>query len=90
LAIIALFAGAYYMLPGLAVWPGVQAGQPRPRELWFAPVYYSAITLTTLGNGDVRPANTYGEMLSTAEVIIGYVWLGYLVSIFAHRTSARA
>jgi hypothetical protein len=90
LAIIAIFAAVYYAWPGLLGWPRAAPGQGRPRELWFAPIYYSVVTFTTLGFGDVYPITTAGEVLATIEVLIGYVWLGYLVSVLASRSLARA
>ena len=87
--IICAFASIYYASPSLVHWPNTKWGDPRPMDLWFAPVYYSVVTFTTLGFGDIFPATTGGEILSTIEVLIGYVWLGYLVSVLALRASAR-
>lgn len=50
---------------------------------WFTFYYYSVVTFTTLGFGDVVPKNLFAEMAVTAEVILGYVMLGGLISIFA-------
>ncbi|OGQ86022.1 MAG: hypothetical protein A2464_09680 [Deltaproteobacteria bacterium RIFOXYC2_FULL_48_10] len=45
--------------------------------------YYSAVAFTTLGFGDIVPKALWAEVAVTAEVIIGYVMLGGLISIFA-------
>jgi hypothetical protein len=88
--IIGLFSTIYYVWPGLLHWPGTEAGQTRPTTLWFAPIYYSVVTFTTLGYGDIYPLTTMGEFLAVCEVVIGYIWLGYLLSVLASRSLARA
>ena len=45
--------------------------------------YYSIVTFTTLGFGDIVPNNIVAEIFVTIEVIIGYIMLGGLISIFA-------
>ena len=52
--------------------------------------YYSVVTLTTLGYGDVQPVSVAAQILAMIEVIIGYVMLGGLLSIFANKMSRRA
>ena len=50
---------------------------------WFTFYYYSIVTFTTLGFGDIVPKNILAEILVTIEVILGYIMLGGLISIFA-------
>ena len=59
-------------------------------ETWFTPYYFSVVTFTTLGFGDVIPACWQGELLVTIEVILGYVTLGLLISILANKVARRA
>lgn len=56
----------------------------------FTPYYFSFVTFTTLGFGDVLPLNLAGEIWLTFEVVLGYVMLGGLISIFATKVSRRA
>ena len=56
----------------------------------FTPFYYSIVTFTTLGFGDVIPTNFWGEFWVTLEVILGYVMLGGLISIFANKIARRS
>ena len=56
----------------------------------FSPLYYSFVTLTTLGYGDVVPASSAAQIVSVVEVIVGYVALGGLLSIFATKMARRA
>ena len=59
-------------------------------ESWFLPYYYSVVTLTTLGYGDIVPVTIWGQILALAEVITGYVLLGGLLSIFSNKLARRA
>ena len=45
-------------------------------------VYFSVVTFSTLGFGDVTPCNLTGNIAAMVEVFIGYVMLGGLISIF--------
>jgi len=57
---------------------------------WFSPIYYSVVTLTTLGYGDIVPASLTGQIIAIAEVVSGYVMLGGLISIFSNKVARRA
>ncbi len=52
--------------------------------------YFSIVTLTTLGYGDVLPASAPAQMLVLVEVVLGYLMLGGLLSIFANKMARRA
>ena len=52
-------------------------------------IYYSVVTFTTLGFGDIKPA-TESAMVVMLEVILGYVMLGGLISIFANKVARRS
>lgn len=54
-----------------------------PYDHWYAPFYFSFITFTTLGFGDVVPVNVAAQMAVTVEVVIGYTMLGVLVAILS-------
>ena len=56
----------------------------------FAPFYYSIVTFTTLGFGDITPKVWWLQVIVTCEVIMGYVMLGGLISIFANKLARRA
>lgn len=53
-------------------------------------IYYSVVTFTTLGFGDVIPKTQTAAWCVTAEVIIGYVMLGGLISILATKIAQRS
>ena len=52
--------------------------------------YYSIVTYTTLGFGDITPQNWIGEVVVVAEVIMGYSTLGLLLSILANRIARQS
>jgi hypothetical protein len=70
---------AYALLEGLQ--PGsfhIPAGQTQEiRSLFF---YYSYITLTTLGYGDITPLSAPANSLSLLEAVIGQLYLAVLVA----------
>lgn len=53
-------------------------------------LYYSVVTFTTLGFGDIIPKTTGASIVVMAEVIVGYVMLGGLISIFANKLARRS
>ena len=48
-------------------------------------IYYSLVTFTTLGLGDVVPTTTAASVFVVIEVILGYVMLGGLISLLANK-----
>ena len=59
-------------------------------ETWLSPFYFSVVTLTTLGYGDVLPATAAAQAVVIFEVVIGYVMLGGLLSLVSNKLSRRA
>ena len=59
-------------------------------ETGLSPLYYSVVTMTTLGYGDAVPASTAGQVMAMVQVVIGYVMLGGVLSIFATKMGRRA
>jgi len=53
-------------------------------------LYYSVVTLTTLGYGDITPLTNRARFAAGTEVCLGYVMLGGLVSIFANKLARRS
>jgi uncharacterized protein YjbI with pentapeptide repeats len=77
---VLLFAWLYTLV-------GIDYGK---HETWLSPLYFSVVTLTSLGFGDIIPASTGGQILAMAEVLMGYLMLGGLISIFSNRVARRA
>jgi len=65
---------------------GVDYGE---HATWLSPLYFSVVTLTTLGYGDVVPAGMAAQLVAITEVTIGYIMLGGLLSIFSNKLARR-
>ena len=94
-----LFALAYMPLPAWTpTWmqsftpqfhqsTGAYSGEPL--TFWHC-FYFSVVTFTTLGFGDIVADNAAARLLVTLEVIFGYVMLGGLISIFSNKLASRS
>ena len=94
-----LFALAYMPLPTwMPTWTqnwtprfhqttGAYSGEPL--TFWNC-FYFSVVTFTTLGFGDVVADNAAARFLVTLEVIFGYLMLGGLISIFSNKLASRS
>ena len=56
----------------------------------FSFIYYSIVTFTTLGFGDIVPRTGCLQFWVMFEVLLGYIMLGGLISIFANRLARRS
>jgi hypothetical protein len=57
---------------------------------WLTPFYYSLVTYTTLGFGDITPQHWLGEIIVIIEVVLGYMTLGLLLTILANNVARRS
>ncbi len=57
---------------------------------WYSPIYFSFVTLTTLGYGDVLPSSLAGQIFVTIQAVTGYMGLGGLLSILGNKMARRA
>jgi hypothetical protein len=71
-------------------WPHLTATTPAMDPTRFTPYYFSIVTYTTLGFGDVRPNSLAGEILVCIEVIFGYVTLGLLLAVLGNKIARRS
>jgi len=53
-------------------------------------LYYSVVTFTTLGFGDIVPLTGEARLAVGCEVVLGYIMLGGLISIFANKFARRS
>jgi hypothetical protein len=86
--IISTFYGLIYTLDIALGWEMMDYSNSA--HTWFTPFYYSLVTYTTLGFGDVTADSLIGEMLVISEVIAGYFTLGLLLSILANTVARRS
>jgi hypothetical protein len=54
------------------------------------PFYYSIVTYTTLGFGDITPQHWLGEVIIVIEVLLGYTTLGLLLAILGNRVARQS
>ncbi|MCK5682535.1 two pore domain potassium channel family protein, partial [bacterium] len=52
--------------------------------------YFSVVTFTTLGFGDITPISKTAVFFVMVEVIVGYIMLGALISILADKFARRS
>jgi tetratricopeptide (TPR) repeat protein len=52
---------------------------------FFSPYYYSIVSFTTLGYGDIMPANLSAQIFFVVEVFTGYMMLGGLLTVFSKK-----
>ena len=78
--LVAVFANLYELV-------SIDYGQHKTP---WSPLYYSFVTFTTLGYGDVVPASSAAQVLAVIEVMMGYLALGGLLGIFANKMGRRA
>jgi hypothetical protein len=79
----AIYGAIYRIFPQILDYRG-------SANTWFTPYYFSIVTYTTLGFGDVRPATMMGEIVVSSEVILGYTTLGLLFSVLAQSIARRS
>lgn len=81
-----VWAIAYGMVERLATgsFNGLDYGSDLGRQL----VYFSYVTLTTLGYGDITPARPLVQTMATVEAITGQLFLVGLVAYLVGRTVA--
>jgi uncharacterized protein YjbI with pentapeptide repeats len=85
-------AGVVFVFAGIFLFLGRQEFRLVENLAWNfdTMLYYSVVTFTTLGFGDVSPLTTAAKHCVMAEVIIGYVMLGGLISILATKIARRS
>lgn len=95
LLFITAFAGIYWHWPEM-LGTTMKCGVPPPPGTncgfdWFTPIYFSIVTFTTLGFGDINAkGHFWGELTASAEVLIGYSTLGLLLSVLADKVARRS
>ena len=48
-------------------------------SIFFDAFYFSVVTWTTLGYGEILPSSTESKIFEIIEVMIGYIYMGILV-----------
>lgn len=72
-------AGVYYLLDSMQVTEATRI--VGSGEAWYDYVYFSIVTLTSLGFGDLVPSTFTAKMLVSMEVFFGFIMLGIFISL---------
>lgn len=76
--------------PDIALWPCITSGLARHFIFHVLNVaYFIVVTMTTLGFGDIAPADAGAKMLTGAAVIAGYVVLALLVAVLTSKVRRK-
>lgn len=65
-------------------------GPMASQEHYLLYVYYSIVTFTTLGFGDITPVTPLAMFIVILEVIVGFIMLGLLISLLANKVASRS
>ncbi len=65
--------GAFRLPPGLVLEPGTSGGE-------YAFIYYSFVTLTTLGYGEISPTSHWSQAFAWMEAVTGQLFLAILIA----------
>ncbi len=77
---IFLFSGIFSIF-GL-----IEYSPPSDKQIcYFQSLYFSIVTFTTLGFGDILPKDWIGQLFVALEVLFGYLMLGTLVAIIIRK-----
>lgn len=70
--------------------PLIALNPAHPAQLYLTMIYFSLVTLTTVGYGAIAPHSSFAQMFSGVEALIGQLYLAILVAYLVGRTlSAR-
>lgn len=56
---------------------------------WLDALYFSTITLTTIGYGDISPQTDAGKLFTIFYVLIGVAIIGAFINAILRRTASR-
>lgn len=85
-----IFASLFALIFHFGIGPESFCIKSLPKTSFLTMLYYSIVTFTTLGFGDITPTTTGASILVMLEVILGYIMLGGLISIFANKLARRS
>ncbi len=73
-----IFAVGYWLLD--QTWPASFGSAPEPSMTLRQSVYFSFVTIATLGYGDIVPKSEHARSLAIVEAVSGQLFLAVLVA----------
>jgi voltage-gated potassium channel Kch len=61
-----------------------------PRELRGELIYFSVVTISTVGYGDILPASPVARMLAMTEAVVGQFFVAVVVATFVSMYTTQA
>jgi len=80
LLIVVIFSTVYYLWPATLGADSLSIAKS---------IYFSVVTITTLGYGDVVPATDTGRLVTALEALLGIVAIGVFLNALSHRYSEQ-
>jgi prepilin signal peptidase PulO-like enzyme (type II secretory pathway) len=77
---ISIFATLYYMF-------GLKAGDEVIKANWYYSYYFSVVTWTTLGYGDLSPVDPL-KLVAAFEALLGYIYMAILIGLLMNITQS--
>jgi hypothetical protein len=66
----------------------IVAAEGQVRQLtWLESIYYCVVNITTVGFGDIAPANGAARVLASVTAVCGVVMFGFIAAAFYRRLS---
>jgi len=66
---------------------GIGGSIPNQISILLANLYFSAVTFTTLGYGDIQPASPLAQVLASVESFLGALLIALLVFVLGRQTA---
>jgi hypothetical protein len=68
-------------------WPqlGMTLSSPKGAPEWLTAAYFTIVTITTVGYGDITPTTALGLVVASTEALLGLLWLSTLASVVFRR-----
>jgi hypothetical protein len=90
LGFAAAYAATATLAPGSFAWPAETLGaEPPDREVQL--IYFSFVTIATLGYGDITPRLPFAQMLAVLEAVVGQFYVAVIIAwlVSAHVSHRR-
>ncbi len=84
LALIPIYALIYQYVPN--IYNALTLSDGKTLLSFYESIYFSAVTITTLGYGDISPNNSISQLTSASEAVLGIVIIGLFLNSLSQRS----